>query len=163
MIHDIEINISNLEHQFELLGVMAKIEKLQRRRADLMAAYEKHGSDKTLQLVDIVDEDIAFLKNIVYFFSIQIKAAKHRFECYLKTAELFNKTNEMAEIIQMQSDQIVDDMEVMEVMSDSTYAIYREKGLTNDRMNEALQSLRYKVKDFKEAIDKRIEKLHEQD
>lgn len=154
MIFDPEVELKNIEGQPEWIGVKEKITSLKKKRADLMANYEKYGNDKTLGLVDRVDEDIHLFQNIISFWILNYQKMQRLYDSFESSIKEINKGADQINLINDLKMAYNYERKENEILAQTFIDLVEKKGMDVKTMDKALNNLRHLVKDYLKHINK---------
>ena len=138
MIIDFEDDLKFIERQPVMVGIDKRIKALTKKREDVMSKYQKYQNEKLIDVMNGIDEDIQFFKNILGFWALNYKWMEDLKKIMEANANNFNRLAALAQQVEDLRMILDDEMETHNYM----YQYLGDKG--HDSMNK----LRDKAREY---------------
>ena len=154
MIFDPEIELKNIEEQPEWIGVTNKIAQLKKDREELLKKYERFQNPSILNAALKIDDDLSLFESILAFWAQNYQKMERLYKSFEASIGEVNKGAKQLDLI---CDlRIAYEYERKEniILSETFIELAEKKGMETEKMNEALNKLRYLVRDYLKHMNK---------
>jgi hypothetical protein len=158
MIFDPHIELQNLESQPEWCGVMDRVKQLNEEKNKLIHRFDKEPKEWIQKAIEKQDEEIKFFENILLFWSRNYRNLENFSKAIDAQIKVSNNGARILSLIEDLKIAYSYDNKMELVLSETFIKLAKSKGLDTDKMNEALNDLRFTVRDYKKHMFKDLNK-----